>query len=172
MESMDDYPIPARYNPVIDHFREQGDFEYLKFDGERFLLSLDHVKKFYLDLKDKLPKGELIKRGLLRSSAFWGKWKTETADDEIFDFTDMEEEITPERMRAIILEEEELPLPEPEEEEKGITWKSVGFVVLMILAILFILLIVIGVTVASGEPPFPGGGGGGGLFGKKKKGEG
>lgn len=166
---MDEYTIPSRYNPVINHYMAQGDFPYLKFDGSNFILPIEKLKVFYTDLKEKLPKGELIRKALLKTGSLWGSWKKDMVDDDIFDFTDVEEELTPKRMEAIILEEEKLDIPDPE--DGPLTWKDVAYVIGVILFVLLILLIIVGFIAASGEIPLPTGGGGG-LFssGGKKKG--
>ena len=168
MENMDEYTIPSRYNPVINHYMAQGDFAYLKFDGSNFVLPLERLKEFYTDLKEKLPRGELIRKAILKTGSLWGSWKKETIDDDIFDFTDVEEKLTPERMEAIVLDEEQLEIPEPK--DGSLTWKDVAYVIAVILFILFILLIIVGLIAAGGDIPLPPGGGGG-LFssgGKKK----
>ena len=169
LENMDEYTIPARYNPVINHYMAKGDFGYLKFDGRNFVLPIDKLKVFYTDLKEKLPKGELIRKTILKAGSLWGSWKEDIVDDEIFDFTDVKEELTPERMEAIILEEEQLNIPDPE--DGPLTWKDVAYVIGVILFVLLILLLIVGLIAASGEIPLPTGGGGG-LFssGGKKRG--
>ncbi|MGA1873204.1 MAG: hypothetical protein ACMUHY_05985 [Thermoplasmatota archaeon] len=166
MENMDEYTIPARYNPVINHYMAQGDFGYLSFDGERFSLPMDKIKVFYLDLKEKLPKGERIRKVLLKAGSRWSEWSASAGDEEAMDLKVVDHELTPERMEAIILEEEDLVLPDPGDEEG--TWKDVAFGIGVILFILFLLLIFVGLVMIGGDLPLPPGGGGG-LFSSKGK---
>ncbi|MGA1866797.1 MAG: hypothetical protein ACMUFK_04945 [Thermoplasmatota archaeon] len=142
IESMQEFTIPARYNPVIDHFRKKEQFDYLKFDGNRFKVPLEMLMEFYRDLKKDLPQEDIVRKLSMGTGAQWDIWEKDLEETGIPGLPEVKERLKPERMEALLCDEEEIGTIGLEEGEKDIelTAKIVGATLFILLILLISLL--------------------------------
>lgn len=147
-----EFRIPNRYNRVIDYYQEKGDFEYLIHEEGGYDLPWNKVERFYLDLREKLPRMQLMKKGVDVLRIPFRFWKDTLKMDNLSLLGDID--ITFEDIRLYLFDDLK---PRISEKFQEVDWEKVGKIVLIILFILFILAIIIGIAIiADGNVPFDG----------------
>jgi hypothetical protein len=94
---------------------------------------MENLMDLYHDLRSDMPDNETVRKLTMGTGTHWELWNMDMENEKL---SEAMEDLTPERMEALILDEEEIVEPEPGENDMELRARIIAVILYMLIILL------------------------------------